>query len=119
MQTKATIEASKAWRKAEDTVLDAFFACDGCFTITGNEEDRIPTATAFLDYQRYTQNTGRKPLGRNHFYDRIKTSPDLKAAGVKIIMDRKGQNFIVGARDGRAQLREKVDHLSLVVLEAS
>ena len=119
MQTKATIEASKAWRKAEDTVLDVFFGFDGCFTITGNMEDRIPAATAFLDYQQYTQQLGRKPLGRNHFYDRIKTSPDLKAAGVIFIVDRKGQNFIVGARDGRAQLREQLAQLSLVELEAS
>lgn len=115
MQTSATLEASKAWRKTEDTVLDAFLGSDCCFIVTGNNGDRIPAATAFLTYQRHAQDAGRKPLGRNHFYDRIKSSQDLKAVGIAIVEDRKGQKFITGVRDRSEQMQKKVEQLLAAV----
>jgi P4 family phage/plasmid primase-like protien len=118
MQTRATLEASKVWRKTEDTVLDAFLGSDSCFPTTGNKDDRIPAAAAFLTYQRHAQDAGRKPLGRNHFYDRIKSSQDLKAVGVTIVEDRKGQKFITGVRALSGQMQGKVEQLLAVVPKA-
>lgn len=118
MQTPATLEASKAWRKTEDTVLDAFLGSECCLIVTGNNDDRIPAANAFLTYQRHAQDAGRKPLGRNHFYDRVKSSPDLKAAGVAIVEDRRGQRFITGVRDRSEQVQRRVEQLIASVAKA-
>lgn len=111
MQTRATMEASKQWRKAEDSVLDAFMGSESCFTITGSAEDRLAASLAFQDYQRFTQDAGRKPLGRNQFYDRINSSQDLSAVGVTIVEDRKGQKFITGVRDQREQFNRGIAQL--------
>lgn len=115
MQTKATQDASKAWRKAEDTVLDAFLGSEGCFEVSGDEKDQVHAACAFLNYQRYTQDTGRKSLGRNTFYDRIRSSPDLKAAGVSIVVDRTGQKLITGVQKKNSQTHERIERLKSLV----
>jgi NAD(P)H-nitrite reductase large subunit len=111
MQTRATMEASKQWRKTEDSVLDAFMGSESCFKTTGSAEDRLAASLAFQDYQRFTQDVGRKPLGRNQFYDRIKSSQDLSAVGVTIVEDRKGQKFITGVRAQRELVNRGIEQL--------
>ena len=111
MQTKATLDASRAWRKTEDTVLDAFLGSDGCFVVTGSNEDQISAANAFRQYQQYTQEAGRKPLGRNLFYDRIKSSSDLIALGVTIVEDRKGHRLLAGVWDKNAEAHRRIEAL--------
>lgn len=98
MQTAATLAAAKAWRKIDDSVLDAFLGSEACFQITGRQKDRASALDAYRIYAHHTQRAGRKPIGRNHFYDRMKASADLREAGVAIIEDRKGKRLITGVK---------------------
>lgn len=115
MQTPATLAASEDWRKTEDSVLGAFFGGDACFTVSGDECDQTPAAWAYQTYKSWTQEAGRKPLGRNTFYDRVKSSQDLRASGVLIAEDRKGQKILTGVINRSAAALQRMDKLMATV----
>lgn len=119
MQTSATLAAAKSWRKADDSVLDAFLGGEACFQVTGRPENRVSALDAYRFYANHTQRAGRKPIGRNHFYERLQASKDLQDAGVAIIQDRKGKRQITGVKlaDGEASVLEGA--YSLLALRAS
>jgi P4 family phage/plasmid primase-like protien len=103
MQTEATLSASHEWRQQDDTVLAAFTGADACFVVTGCNDDHLTAKDAYNTYERQTRDAGRKPLGRNNFYARIKTSVDLKRLGVHLDEDRNRFLLLHGVKEANSK----------------